>query len=146
VPVLDSGARGSTVTFAERGIGDVLLAWENEAHLALKEFGADRFEVVYPPSSILAEPPVAVIDKVVDKRGTRAVAQAYLEYLYTPEAQEIAARHFYRPVDPAVAAKHAQRFPKLALFSVDDVFGGWTKAQKTHFADGGVFDQIYSAK
>jgi sulfate transport system substrate-binding protein len=146
VPVLDSGARGSTVTFAERGIGDVLLAWENEAHLALKEFGADRFEVVYPPSSILAEPPVAVIDKVVDKRGTRAVAQAYLEYLYTPEAQEIAARHFYRPVDPAIAAKHAQRFPKLALFTVDDVFGGWTKAQKTHFADGGVFDQIYSAK
>jgi len=146
VPVLDSGARGSTVTFAERRIGDVLLAWENEAHLALKEFGADKFEVVYPPTSILAEPPVALIDKVVDKHGTRAVAQAYLEYLYTPEAQEIAARNYYRPIDPAVAARHAQQFPKLSLFTVDDVFGGWTRAQKTHFADGGVFDQIYSAK
>lgn len=146
VPVLDSGARGSTVTFAERGIGDVLLAWENEAHLALKEFGADKFDIVYPPTSILAEPPVSVVDKVVDKRGTRAVATAYLEYLYSPEGQEIAARHFYRPIDPAIAAKYAANFPKISLFTVDDVFGGWAKAQKTHFADGGVFDQIYTAK
>ena len=146
VPVLDSGARGSTVTFAERGLGDVLLAWENEAHLALKEFGADKFDIVYPPTSILAEPPVVVIDKVVDKRGTRALAQAYLEYLYAPEGQEIAARNFYRPIDPKVAAKYEKQFPKLALFTIDEVFGGWSKAQKTHFADGGVFDQIYSAK
>ena len=146
VPVLDSGARGSTVTFAERGIGDVLLAWENEAHLSLKEFGADKFDIVYPPSSILAEPPVAVVDKVVDKKGTREVATAYLEYLYSPEGQEIAARNFYRPIDPTVSAKYAKSFPKLALFTIDDVFGGWTKAQKTHFADGGVFDQIYTKK
>ena len=146
VPVLDSGARGSTVTFAERGIGDVLLAWENEAHLAIKEFGADKFDIVYPPTSILAEPPVAVVDKVVDKRGTREVAQGYLEYLYSTEGQEIAARNFYRPIDPAVAAKYAANFPKINLFTIDDVFGGWTKAQKTHFADGGVFDQIYTAK
>ena len=146
VPVLDSGARGSTVTFAERGVGDVLLAWENEAHLSLKEFGADKFDIVYPPSSILAEPPVALVDKVVDKRGTRAVAQAYLEYLYTPEGQEIAARNFYRPIDAAVAARYAKVFPKVNLFTIDDVFGGWTKAQKTHFADGGVFDQIYTKK
>ena len=146
VPVLDSGARGSTVTFAERGIGDVLLAWENEAYLSLKEFGADKFEVVYPPVSILAEPPVAVVDKVVDKRGTRAVAQAYLEYLYSPEGQDIAARNFYRPTDPAILAKYAKNFPKLTLFTIDDTFGGWAKAQKTHFADGGVFDQIYTKK
>jgi sulfate transport system substrate-binding protein len=146
VPVLDSGARGSTVTFAERGVGDVLLAWENEAHLSLKEFGADKFDIVYPASSILAEPPVAVVDKVVDKRGTRAVAQAYLEYLYTPEGQEIAARNFYRPTDAKVAAKYDKQFPKLRLFTIDEVFGGWTQAQKTHFADGGVFDQIYTAK
>ncbi len=146
VPVLDSGARGSTVTFAERGVGDVLLAWENEAYLSLKEFGADKFDVVYPPSSILAEPPVSVVDKVVDKKGTRAVAQAYLEYLYTPEGQDIAARNFYRPIDPAVAAKYDKQFPKLNLFTIDEVFGGWTKAQKTHFADGGVFDQIYTKK
>ena len=146
VPVLDSGARGSTVTFAERGIGDVLLAWENEAHLALKEFGADKFDIVYPPTSILAEPPVSVVDKVVDKRGTRAVATAYLEYLYSPEGQEIAARHLYRPIDPAIAAKYAANFPKISLFTVDEVFGGWAKAQKTYFADGGVFDQIYTAK
>jgi sulfate transport system substrate-binding protein len=144
VPVLDSGARGATVTFAERGIGDVLLAWENEAYLSLKEFGADKFDVVYPPISILAEPPVSVVDKVVDKRGTREVAQGYLEYLYTPEGQEIAARNFYRPIDPKVAAKYEKQFPKLNLFTIDEVFGGWTKAQKTHFADGGVFDQIYS--
>ena len=146
VPVLDSGARGSTVTFAERGIGDVLLAWENEAYLSLKEFGADKFDIVYPPISILAEPPVAVVDKVVDKRGTRDVAQAYLEYLYSPEGQDIAARNFYRPTDPAVAAKYAKNFPKLTLFTIDDTFGGWAKAQKTHFADGGVFDQIYTKK
>ena len=146
VPVLDSGARGSTVTFAERGIGDVLLAWENEAHLSLKEFGADKFDIVYPPSSILAEPPVAVVDKVVDKKGTRDVATAYLEYLYSPEGQEIAARNFYRPIDEKVGAKYAKSFPKLALFTIDDVFGGWTKAQKTHFADGGVFDQIYTKR
>jgi sulfate transport system substrate-binding protein len=146
VPVLDSGARGSTVTFAERGVGDVLLAWENEAHLSIKEFGADKFDIVYPPSSILAEPPVAVVDKVVDKRGTRAVAQAYLEYLYTPEGQEIAARNFYRPIDDKVAAKYTKVFPKVSLFTIDEVFGGWAKAQKTHFADGGVFDQIYTKK
>ena len=146
VPVLDSGARGATVTFADRGIGDVLLAWENEAHLALKEFGADKFDIVYPPTSILAEPPVAVVDKVVDKRGTRKVAEAYLDHLYSPEGQEIAARNFYRPIDEKVAAKYAAQFPKIALFTIDDTFGGWAKAQKTHFADGGVFDQIYSAK
>jgi len=146
VPVLDSGARGSTVTFAERGIGDVLLAWENESHLSLKEFGADKFDIVYPPISILAEPPVAVVDKVVDKRGTREVAQAYLEYLYSAEGQEIAARNFYRPTDSTVAAKYAKSFPKLTLFTIDDTFGGWAKAQKTHFADGGVFDQIYTRK
>jgi len=146
VPVLDSGARGSTVTFAERGIGDVLLAWENEAHLSLKEFGADKFDIVYPPLSILAEPPVTVVDKVVDRKGTREVASAYLEYLYSPEGQEIAARNFYRPTDPAVAAKYAKVFPKIALFDIDDVFGGWTRAQKVHFADGGLFDQIYTKK
>jgi sulfate transport system substrate-binding protein len=146
VPVLDPGARGATVTFADRGIGDVLLAWENEAHLALKEFGADKFEIVYPPTSILAEPPVTVVDKVVDKRGTRKVAEAYLEYLYSPVGQEIAAKNFYRPIDDKVAAKYAVQFPKIALFTIDEVFGGWANAQKTHFADGGVFDQIYSVK
>ncbi len=146
VPVLDSGARGSTVTFAERGIGDVLLAWENEAWLSLKEFGADKFDIVYPPVSILAEPPVAVVDKVVDKKGTRAVAQAYLDYLYTPEGQDIAARNFYRPTDAKVAAAYAKQFPAIKLFTIADTFGGWTQAQKTHFADGGVFDQIYTRK
>jgi sulfate/thiosulfate transport system substrate-binding protein len=146
VPVLDSGARGSTVTFAERGIGDVLLAWENEAHLAIKEFGEGKFDIVYPPSSILAEPPVTLVDKVVDKRGTRPVAQAYLEYLYSPEGQEIAAKNFYRPIDEKVAAKYAKNFPKVNLFTIDNTFGGWAKAQKTHFSDGGVFDQIYSRK
>jgi len=146
VPVLDSGARGSTVTFAERGVGDVLLAWENEAHLALKEFGAGRFDIVYPPVSILAEPPVAVVDRNVDRKGTRAVAQAYLEHLYSPEGQELAARHFYRPIDAKVAAAHAARFPKIALFTIDEVFGGWAKAQATHFCDGGVFDQIYTRR
>ncbi|HEX4235247.1 MAG TPA: sulfate ABC transporter substrate-binding protein [Caldimonas sp.] len=146
VPVLDTGARGATLTFAERGIGDVLLAWENEADLARKEFGTDKFEIVYPPTSILAEPPVAVVDRVVDKRGTRKVAQAYLEYLYSPVGQEIAASNFYRPVDELVAARHAAQFPRINLFTVDDVFGGWAQAQKTHFADGGVFDQIYGVK
>lgn len=146
VPVLDSGARGSTVTFAERGFGDVLLTWENEAALALKEFGADKFDLVYPPVSILAEPPVTLVDKVVDKRGTREVAKAYLEYLYSPEGQDIAGKHFYRPSDPTVAAKYAKQFPKLSLFTIDETFGGWAKAQKTHFADGGVFDQIYTKK
>ena len=146
VPVLDSGARGSTVTFAERGMGDVLLAWENEAWLSLKEFGPDKFDIVYPSISILAEPPVALVDKVVDKRGTRAVAQAYLEYLYSPEGQDIAARNFYRPIDTAVASKYAKSFPKITMFTVDDTFGGWAKAQKTHFADGGVFDQVYTKK
>jgi sulfate transport system substrate-binding protein len=146
VPVLDSGARGSTTTFVERGVGDVLLAWENEALLALKELGPDKFEVVAPSVSILAEPPVSVVDTVVDKRGTRAVAQAYLEYLYSPEGQEIAGRNYYRPIDPKVAAKFAAQFPKTALFTIDDVFGGWTKAQATHFADGGTFDQVYTKK
>ncbi len=146
VPVLDSGARGSTVTFAERGVGDVLLAWENEAHLSLKEFGADKFDIVYPAVSILAEPPVTVVDRTVDKRGTRAAAQAYLEYLYSPEGQDIAARHFYRPIDTAVAARYARQFPKLNLFNIDDTFGGWAQAQKTHFSDGGVFDQIYTRR
>ena len=143
VPVLDSGARGSTTTFAQRGIGDVLLAWENEAHLALKEFGENKFDIVAPDESILAEPPVAVVDKVVDRRGTRKVAEEYLKYLYSPEAQEIAARNFYRPVLADVAKKYASNFPDIKLFTVDEVFGGWKKAQATHFADGGVFDQIY---
>jgi sulfate transport system substrate-binding protein len=143
VPVLDTGARGSTVTFVERGVGDVLLAWENEAYLAVKEFGADKFEIVAPSVSILAEPPVAVVDTVVDKKGTRPAADAYLKYLYSRQGQEIAARHFYRPRDPEVAKAHASDFAKVELFSIDDVFGGWTKAQSEHFADGGVFDKIY---
>ena len=146
VPVLDSGARGATVSFAERGLGDVLLSWENEAGLVAKEFGLDKFEVVIPKQSILAEPPVAVVDKVVEKHGTRKVAEAYLEYLYSPEGQEIAAKNFYRPTDAKVAAKYAKQFPKIKLFTIDEVFGGWTKAQKEHFADGGVFDQIYVKK
>lgn len=143
VKVLDSGARGSTTTFVERGIGDVLLAWENEAYLSLKEAGADKLEIVTPSLSILAEPPVAVVDKVVDKRGTRKLAQAYLEYLYSPEGQNLAAKHFYRPTDAQVAAKYAKRFVKTKLITVDKVFGGWRNAQKIHFSDGGVFDQIY---
>ena len=143
VPVLDSGARGSTMTFTQRGIGDVFISWENEAFLALKEFGRDKLEIVVPSLSILAEPPVAVIDKVVDKRGTRALAQAYLEHLYTEEGQEIVARHFYRPRLAKVASRHAAIFPAVILFTIDEVFGGWQKAQKTHFADGGIFDQIY---
>jgi len=146
VPVLDSGARGSTTTFVERGIGDVLLAWENEALLALKELGPDKFDIVAPSVSILAEPPVTVVDKVVDKRGTRAVAQAYVEYLYSPVGQDLAGQNYYRPIDPAAAAKYAKLFPKVVLFNIDDVFGGWAKAQKAHFADGGVFDQIYTKR
>ncbi len=146
VPVLDSGARGSTVTFSERGIGDVLITWENEAYLVKKEFGEDKFDVVFPSQSILAEPPVTVVDKNVNKHGTRAVAQAYLEYLYSPEGQEIAAKNFYRPTDAKVAKKYEKQFPKLKLITIDKVFGGWTKAQKLHFADGGVFDQIYTRK
>jgi len=146
VPVLDSGARGSTTTFVERGIGDVLLSWENEALLALKELGPEKFEIVTPPQSILAEPPVALVDRVADRRGTRAVAQAYLEYLYSPRGQEIVGRNFFRPIDPAAAAKVAAQHPGLTLFSVDEVFGGWGRAQKTHFADGGVFDQVYVRK
>ncbi len=143
VPVLDSGARGATTTFVERGIGDVLVAWENEALLAVNELGKGKFEIVIPSVSILAEPPVAVVDKVVDRRGTRAVAQAYLEYLYSEEGQEIAAKHFYRPRLASVASKYAAQFPKATLFTIDDVFGGWQKAQKAHFSDGGIFDQIY---
>jgi len=146
VPILDTGARGSTVTFVERGIGDVLVAWENEALLAVRELGGKgAFQVVAPSSSILAEPPVAVVDKVAAKHKTAAVAKAYLEYLYTPEGQEIAAKHYYRPRLEAVAKKYANQFPQLTLFTIDQVFGGWTKAQKTHFDDGGVFDQIYGA-
>jgi sulfate transport system substrate-binding protein len=144
VPVLDSGARGATTTFVERGLGDVLLAWENEAFLAVERLGKGRFEIVVPRSSILAEPPVAVVDRNVDRRGTRAVAEAYLRFLYDPEGQELAARSFYRPRDPAVAARHAGRFPEVELFTVDAVCGGWDQAQAKHFADGGVFDQIYA--
>jgi sulfate/thiosulfate transport system substrate-binding protein len=143
VPVLDTGARGSTVTFVERGVGDVLLAWENEAYLAVKEFGNDKFEIVVPSLSILAEPPVAVVDAVVNKKGTRAAAESYLKFWYTKEGQDIAARNFYRPRDPDVAKKYADAFAKVDLFTIDDVFGGWTKAQKEHFGDGGIFDQIY---
>lgn len=143
VPVLDTGARGSTVTFVERGVGDVLLAWENEAFLAVKEFGKDKFEIVAPPLSILAEPPISVVDTVADRKGTRAAAEAYLKYWYTREGQEIAARNFYRPRDAAVGEKFADSFAKVDLFTIDDVFGGWTKAQKEHFGEGGVFDQIY---
>jgi sulfate transport system substrate-binding protein len=143
VPVLDTGARGSTVTFVERGVGDVLLAWENEAFLAQREFGKDKFEIVAPPLSILAEPPLSVVDAVADKKGTRAVAEAYLKYWYTKEGQEIAARNSYRPRDPEIAKEYENSFAKVELFTIDDVFGGWTKAQKEHFSEGGVFDQIY---
>jgi sulfate/thiosulfate transport system substrate-binding protein len=143
VPVLDTGARGSTTTFVQRGIGDVLLAWENEAFLSIKELGADKVQIVVPSLSILAEPPVAVVDKVVLRRGTREAATEYLKYLYSPEAQEIIAKNFYRPIDEKVAAKYAQQFPKIKLVTIAD-FGGWAKAQKAHFADGGMFDQIYA--
>jgi sulfate/thiosulfate transport system substrate-binding protein len=144
VPVLDTGARGSTVTFVERNVGDVLIAWENEAFLSINEFGKDKFEIVVPSVSILAEPPIAVVDKVVDKKGTRAAAEAYLKFIYSPEGQEIAAQNYYRPRDEAVAKKYENTFPKVQLFTIDDVFGGWTKAQTTHFKDGGIFDAIYT--
>jgi len=143
VPVLDTGARGSTVTFVERGVGDVLLAWENEAFLAQREFGKDKFEIVSPPLSILAEPPVSVVDTVADKKGTRAAAEAYLKYWYTREGQEIAARNSYRPRDSEIAKEYEKSFAKVELFTIDQVFGGWTKAQKEHFAEGGIFDHIY---
>ena len=142
VPVLDSGARGATTTFMQRGIGDVLLAWENEAHLARRESG-DGVEIVVPPTSILAEPPVAVVDRVAARRGTAALAEAYLRFLYTPDGQELVAKHFYRPSDPQVAARHADTFASLQRFTIDESFGGWQKAHATHFADGGTFDQIY---
>jgi sulfate transport system substrate-binding protein len=145
VPVLDSGARGATTTFAQRGLGDVLIAWENEAFLLVDELGKDKFEIVAPAISILAEPPVAVVEKNAAKHGTSDVARAYLEYLYSDEGQEVAARNHYRPRNAAVAAKYAQHFPKIQLFTVDEKFGGWQKAQKTHFADNGTFDQLYSA-
>lgn len=143
VPVLDSGARGSTTTFVERGIGDVFISWENEAFLAIKELGVGKFEIVAPSISILAEPPVTVIDKVVDRKGTRDIAEAYLKYLYSEQGQEIAAKNFYRPTDSKIAAKYADRFPAIKLFNIDDAFGGWKNAHKLHFADGGTFDQIY---
>lgn len=146
VPVLDSGARGSTTTFVERGIGDVLITWENEGILAVKDLGTDKFEMVYPSTSILAEPPVTVVDKYADKHGTRAVADEYLKYLYTPEGQELVAKHYYRPRDAAVAARHEALFPKITLFTIDELFGGWTAAQKRHFDDHGVFDEIYAPK
>ncbi|PXX46281.1 sulfate ABC transporter substrate-binding protein [Aquitalea magnusonii] len=146
VPVLDSGARGATLTFTQRGLGDVLLAWENEAVLAIKEMGPDKFDIVTPSISILAEPPVAVVDKVVDKKGTRKQAEAYLKFLYTPEGQTIAAENYYRPRDPKIAAKYASQFPKVKLFTLKEVFGDWRSTQKKHFADGGVFDQLYSKK
>jgi sulfate/thiosulfate-binding protein len=146
VPVLDSGARASLLTFTERGIGDVFISWENEAYLAAQELGPEKFQIVVPSISILAEPPVALVDRIVDRKGTRDVATAYLQYLYSPEGQEIAARHHYRPVDPKVAAKVDKQFSKLNLFTIDEVFGGWASAQRTHFADGGTFDQIFSRK
>ena len=146
VPVLDSGARGSTTTFTERGIGDALITWENEAFLALKELGADKYQIVIPSLSILAEPPVTVVDRNVDKHGTRKVAEAYLNWLYSTEGQEIAAKNYYRPTDEKVAKKYAKQFPRLNLITIDKDFGGWSKAQKEHFADGGVFDQIYTKK
>ena len=146
VPVLDSGARGSTTTFIERGIGDVLLTWENEALLAIKELGPDKVEIVAPSLSILAEPPIAVVDKVVDRRGTRKQAEAYLQYLYTEEGQEIAAQNYYRPTNEKISKKYASQYPKIKLITVEEIAGNWTKAQKTHFADGGIFDQIYQLK
>ncbi|GDX59153.1 sulfate transporter subunit [Nitrosomonadaceae bacterium] len=143
VPVLDSGARGSTTTFVERGVGDVFISWENEAFLAIKEYGPGKFEMVVPSLSILAEPPVAIVDKVVDKRGTRDLAEAYLQYLYSEEGQEIAAKNFYRPSNQKVAEKYAKQFPAITLFRIDEAFGGWKNAHKIHFSDGGTFDQIY---
>ena len=145
VPVQDTGARAATNTFVQRGIGDVLLAWENEALLAGREMGPDAFEIVWPSVSVLAEPPVALIDSVVDRKGTRAVAEAYLEYLYAPEGQDIVARNFFRPTDPEVAARYAQQFPEMRMFTVDAVFGGWARAQAEHFADGGTYDRLFQA-
>src|SRR5262245_25841090 len=144
VPVLDTGARGSTVTFVDRNVGDVLLAWENEAFLSINEFGEDKFEIVVPSVSILAEPPVSVVDKVVDRKGTRGVAEDYLKFIYTPRGQEIAAKHYYRPRDGAVAQKFGGNFPKVELFTVDEAFGGWRKAQAEHFNDGGIFDAFHT--
>ena len=143
VPVLDSGARGSTTTFVERGIGDVLIAWENEVLLGAKDLGQDKFEIVVPSISILCEPTVSIVDRVVDKKGSRAVAQAYLDYLYSPEGQEIAAKRYYRPRSEVIAKKYAGQFPKVKLFTLGEIVGDWQKTQKTHFADGGVFDQVY---
>ncbi len=143
VPILDTGARGSTTTFVQRGIGDVLLAWENEAFLAINELGKDKFEIVVPSISILAEPPVTIVDKVVDRRDTREISEAYLNFLYTPEAQQIIAKNYYRPIDPAVAAQFKAQFPDVRLVTIDKDFGGWAKAQKKHFDDGGTFDAIY---
>ncbi|MDO5624263.1 MAG: sulfate ABC transporter substrate-binding protein, partial [Pseudomonadota bacterium] len=143
VPVLDTGARGSTITFGQRGQGDVLIAWENEAYLLEKETGA-KFDIVYPSLSILAEPAVTVVDKNVDRKGTRAVAEAYLQYLYSDEGQDLAGKHFYRPTSPQAAAKYAERFPRLNLFTIDEAFGGWAAASRKHFADGALFDQIYT--
>jgi sulfate transport system substrate-binding protein len=144
VPVLDAGARGATNTFLQRGVGDVLLMWENEAYLSLKESGSDRFEIIVPSVSIVAEPPVAVVDTNAKRRGTSAVAEEYLRFLYSPEAQELAAKHFYRPRNPEVAAKYEKQFPKLRLFTIEEKFGSWSEVQKRHFDDGGVFDTIYS--
>ena len=146
VPVLDTGARGSTITFVQRGVGDVLLAWENEAFLALEELGPDKFDIVVPSLSILAEPSVAVVDKVVDRKGTRAVAEEYLKHLYSDEGQDIAGRNFYRPTSEKAKAKYDKQFAKISLFTIDQAFGGWAKADKAHFADGGSFDQIYTNK
>ncbi|VVE14804.1 sulfate ABC transporter substrate-binding protein [Pandoraea anhela] len=146
VGVLDSGARGATTTFVERGIGDVLIAWENEALLSVKDLGPDKFDIVVPSSSILTEPPVAIVDKNVDKHGTRKAAEAYLQWLYSPQGQEIAAKHFYRPRSPEIAKKYEAQYPKLKLYTVDADLGGWTKTQAKHFADGGIFDQIYTKK
>ena len=146
VPVLDSGARGATTTFVERGIGDVLIAWENEAYLAVKELGPDKFDIITPSVSILAEPPVAIVDKFADKHGTRKVAEAYLNFLYTDEAQAIIAQNYYRPATPKAAQQYAKNFPQVKLFTIGDVAGNWANAQKTHFADGGIFDQIYQPK
>ena len=144
VPVLDTGARGSTLSFAQRGLGNVLIAWENEAHLILKEFGSDKYEIISPSVSILAEPPVAVVDKNVEKHGTRKLAEAYLNFLYTPQAQDIIAQNYYRPRNPAALKKYSANFPQIKLFTLGEVFGNWRTAQKTHFNDGGVFDQIYT--
>lgn len=146
VPILDPAARGALTTFTERGVCDVFLSWENEAHLATKELGPDKFDIIVPASSILAEPPVTIVDKNVDKRGTREVAQAYLEFLYSPEGQDIAGKHYYRPIDPKAAEKYKDQLSPVELFTIDDVFGGWQKAQKAHFSDGGIFDQIYTKR